>query len=186
MSYFTLFLIAFSLALDAFAVSISAGLTQKKVSYLKSLSLALTFGIFQAIMPVLGWLGWISVKWYIEAYDHWIAFLLLGAIGANMIHEALGEEDTKKRDYFRLSSLLTLGVATSIDALVIGISFALLPINIVESVMIIGLVTFLFCFTWVSLWRRFGHHFGQKAEIIGWIILILIGSKILIEHLFFS
>ena len=186
MSHFTIFLIAFSLALDAFAVSISAWLTQKKVNYLKSLSLAFTFGLFQAIMPVIGWLWGVSVKSYIEAYDHWIAFILLGAIGANMIHESLSDDEVEKRDYFHVTSLLTLGIATSIDALVIGISFALLPMNLLESVMIIWLVTFILCFIWVSLWHKFGHHFGKKAEIIWGIILITIGTKILIEHLFFS
>ena len=185
MSLFTIFLIAFSLALDAFAVSVSAWLTEKKINIWKSLSLAFTFWLFQAVMPVLGWLGGVSVKSYIEDYDHWIAFILLGLIGINMIYEAFSKDEEEKRDYFHMTSLLTLWVATSIDALIIGISFALLPIKMVSSVMIIGLVTFVLCFIWVILWNRFGHLFEKKAEMFGGFILIAIGTKILVEHIFF-
>lgn len=146
MSLLSLLLISCSLAMDAFAVSLSAGFSLKKIRIQKAFFLALTFGIFQAIMPLIGWIGGLSIRDWIVPVDHWIAFLLLGGIGANMIKEALSPDEEEKRDYFSLRSLMTLGVATSIDALAIGISFALLPVDISLAVVLIGLVTFILCF----------------------------------------
>lgn len=185
MSLISLLLISFSLAMDAFAVSVSAGFTIRKVRVKQALLLAFTFGIFQAMMPLIGWMGGYSIRSYIEPIDHWIAFILLGFIGVNMIREALSDDEDTKRDYLSFRSLMTLGVATSIDALAVGISLALLPVDILTAVYTIWSITFILCLLWVYIGARFGHIFEKKAEIAGGIILILIGSKILTEHLFF-
>lgn len=171
--------------MDAFAVSISAWLSQKKIFLRQAFFLALCFWAYQAVMPLIGWLGGVSVRVYIESFDHWIAFGLLGALGAKMIYEAISEDDEKVKDYFSPSSLMILGFATSIDALAVGISLALMPVNILYAVYMIGWVTFFLCFLGVYIGKRFGHIFEKKAEILGWVILIFIGTKILIEHLFF-
>lgn len=123
--------------MDAFAVSVSAGISLRKAIFWKSFFLAGVFAIFQAIMPLIGWAGGYSIRNILEPIDHWVAFLLLGFIGVNMIREALAGDDEDKKDYFSLRSLMTLGIATSIDALAVGISFALLPIDILTTVCII-------------------------------------------------
>ena len=183
MSPISLLLIAFSLAMDAFAVSLSAGFSSKNIYFRKAFFLALTFGVFQAIMPLIGWIWGLSIRDWIEPVDHWIAFLLLGGIGVNMIREAFSPDEEEKRDYFSFRSLMTLGLATSIDALAVGISLALLPVNISLAVGLIGIVTGVFCFLGVYIGKRFGHILWNKAEIIGGLILIGIGTKILIEHI---
>ncbi len=183
MSSISLLFVSFSLAMDAFAVSLSAGFSAKKIHFRQALFLALTFGIFQAVMPLIGWLWWLSIQSWIEPIDHWIAFFLLGGIGINMIKEAFSGDEEEKRDYFSFRSLMTLGIATSIDALAIGISFALLPVDIVLAIGLIGIVTAILCLLWVYIWKKFGHIFWSKAEIIGGIILMGIGTKILIEHI---
>ncbi len=170
--------------MDAFAVSISAGFSSKKIHPRSVLLLALTFWLFQAIMPLIGWVGGLSIRDWIDPADHWIAFLLLGGIGVNMIKEAFSEDKEEKRDYFAFRSLMTLGLATSIDALAIGISLALLPVNIFLAIGLIGIVTWVFCFLGVYIGKRFGHILWNKAEIIGGVILIAIGTKILVEHIF--
>lgn len=185
MSLLSILLISFSLAMDAFAVSVSAGLSSRKASIFSVVLLAGTFGIFQAVMPLIGWVWGYSIREYIEPIDHWIAFLLLGFIGINMIREALQGDDEEKKEYFSFRSLMTLGLATSIDALAVGISLAIIPVNILIAVCIIWGITFLLCFGWVYVGMRFGHIFEKKAEILWGIILLLIGSKILAEHLFF-
>lgn len=185
MSFLSIFFISISLAMDAFAVSISAGLSQKRVLLRQAFVLALCFWVYQAVMPLIGWVGWVSVREYIEPIDHWIAFVLLGALGVKMIYEALSDDEESVRDYFSLRSLMILGFATSIDALAVGISLALMPVDILHAVYMIGWVTFVLCFFGVYIGKRFGHIFEKKAEILGWLILIAIGTKILIEHLFF-
>lgn len=182
MSYLSLLLISISLAMDAFAVSVSAGFTLRKVLFKQALILAATFGVFQAIMPLIGWIGWLSIRSFIEPIDHWVAFILLAGLGSRMIYEALQDEDEEKRDYLSIKSLLTLGLATSIDALAVGISLALLPVNILMAVSMIGIVTAVICLAGVYLWARFWHIFEKKAEIAGGLILIAIGTKILLEH----
>lgn len=182
MSYFSLLLISISLAMDAFAVSVSAGFTVKWVRFFQAIFLAATFGIFQAVMPLIGWAGWYSIRGLIEPVDHWIAFILLSGLGARMINEALQDDEEEKRDYFSFKSLLTLGIATSIDALAIGVSFALLPINILMAISMIGIITTVLCLAGVYIGARFWHIFEKKAEIAGGLILIAIGTKILLEH----
>lgn len=182
MSLFSLLLISISLAMDAFAVSVSAGFTLRKVLFRQALLLAATFGVFQAIMPLIGWIGWLSIRWLIEPIDHWVAFILLGGLGIRMMYEALQDDEDEKRDYLSTRSLLTLWVATSIDALAIGISFALVPVNILMAVSMIGIVTAVMCFMGVYIGARFWHIFEKKAEIVGGLILIVIGAKILLEH----
>ncbi len=185
MSYFSLLLISFSLAMDAFAVSISAGITFRKVLFRQAFLLACTFWVFQAIMPFLWWLGWYLVHDLIELWSSWIAFFLLAWIGWNMIREAHSENEDERQDYLSLKSLFLLGIATSIDALAVGIGFALLPIHIGIAVLMIGIITFFLCFIWVYIGARFWHVFEKKAEILGGVLLIGLGVKILVEYLFF-
>lgn len=172
--------------MDAFAVSIAAGFARRNVLVRQAFLLACTFWWFQALMPLIGWLWWQSIRDIIEPIDHWVAFFLLSILGANMIRESLSHEtdSEEKRDYFGWKSLWVLGIATSIDALIIGISLALLPVDIWNMIWLIGGVTFVFCFAWVYIGARFGHIFEKKAEIVGWLILIGMGIKILLEHLF--
>ncbi len=184
MTLFSLLLISISLSMDAFAVSVSAGCTFRKVVFRQAFLLALTFGVFQAMMPLIGWFAGSAVHDIIEVWSSWIAFILLGGIGINMIREALSDEEEGKRDYLSFMALLTLWVATSIDALAVGVSFALLPVDIIFAITIIGLVTFPLCLAWVYIGARFGHIFEKKAEIVGGIILIVMGMKIIGEHLF--
>lgn len=185
MSYISLLFVSFSLAMDAFAVSISAGITFRKVVFRQAFLLACTFWVFQAVMPFLWWLGWYLVHDFIEIWSSWIAFFLLAWIGWNMIREALLENEDEIQDYFSFKSLFFLGIATSIDALAVGIGFALLPMHIGIAIAMIWIITFLFCFAWVYIGARFWHIFEKKAEILWGVLLIGIGSKILIEHLFF-
>ncbi len=182
MSLFTLILISISLAMDAFAVSISAGLSQKKIQLKQAILLASVFGIFQAVMPLVWWAGWLSLEWYIYSIGDWIAAFLLFILGGKMIYEWVAENEEEKRDYFSFGSLMTLGIATSIDALAVGVSFALLPVNILWAIGLIWGITFCICLMWVLLGTKFGHIFDKKAEILWGMILIIIASKILLEH----
>lgn len=183
MSFFSLLLIAFSLAMDAFAVSVTAGCTSKRVRLSRALALAGIFGLFQGLMPLLGWLGAQSVAGFIEPIDHWIAFGLLSFLGVNMLREAWSHESEKSRDYFSISSLLVLGIATSIDALAVGVSLALVSVDILLAIAMIAGVTALLCLGGVYLGARFGQIFGQKALILGGLILIAMGSSILWKHI---
>ncbi|MFB0502644.1 MAG: manganese efflux pump MntP family protein [Candidatus Bathyarchaeia archaeon] len=180
----TTLLIAFGLAMDSFAVSITSGLTMKNPRVRNALKIAVFFGSFQAFMPVLGWLAGISILDLISGVDHWIALGLLSLIGCKMIYEssrieASGKELNPLNGYV----LLTLSVATSIDALAIGISLAFLRIPIVTPILIIGIVTFLLSFLGVYAGSRIGHFLERKIETLGGLILIGIGMKILVEHL---
>jgi putative Mn2+ efflux pump MntP len=177
-------LISFSLAMDCFAVSIAAGSTTNKPKILDSLKIGLFFGLFQALMPLIGWFIGFSFKEIIENIDHWIAFLLLAAIGIKMLYEAFKNKDNrKKNDITRMPVLLILSVATSIDALVVGISLPLLNVPLYLAIILIGSFAFLFSVTGYFLGRKIGKVIGNKAEILGGLILIGIGIKILIEHL---
>lgn len=182
-------LIAVALSMDAFAVSITIGCTMKRFRLKHAFTVGLFFGFFQAIMPVIGWLAGIGFSKFIEKIDHWIAFVLLAFIGLKMIYEAVkmkdGEDNNK--DYFKFTTLLILSIATSIDALAVGVTFSILQMYIISPVIIIGLITFCFSFFGVLLGCKTSKHlFENKIEVIGGIILILIGLKILIEHLFFQ
>ncbi len=185
MDTLTIVLIAFGLAMDAFAVSIASGLTIKDNRKQAALLTAVFFGGFQMLMPVIGWAIGLSLQGIISGIDHWIAFGLLAFIGAKMIYEALKndtEETTKKT--LKLHTLLTLAVATSIDALMVGLSFAFLQTSILLPVAVIGIVTFTLSFCGFYFGGYLGKKFGHRIEIIGGLILIAIGLRILLEHLF--
>lgn len=182
-----LLLIAVGLSMDAFAVSICKGLGMKKVNLKVAFVLALFFGGFQALMPLIGWALGNQFLWLISPIDHWIAFVLLAVIGGKMLWEALhdeeGEDDGKPADKIDLGEFFILAVATSIDALAVGISFAALAVDIVPSILIIGVVTFCFTIAGVFVGNFFGSRYEKPASIVGGVVLILIGLKILLEHL---
>lgn len=184
MGFFELFTIAVALAMDAFAVSVCKGLSTDKLKVRHYFLIGLWFGGFQAAMPALGYLLGSTFESYITAIDHWIAFILLALIGANMIREALGGDDETVAPSFAVAAMLPLAVATSIDALAVGITFALLPdVNIFVAVGLIGATTFLISAAGLRIGNIFGAKFKKPAEIAGGAILILMGVKILIEHL---
>lgn len=182
-----LLLIAVGLSMDAFAVSICKGLGMKKVDVKVAVVLALFFGGFQGLMPLIGWALGSQFLWLIAPIDHWIAFGLLAVIGGKMIWEALhdeeGEDDGKPADCIDLGEFFILAVATSIDALAVGISFAALSVDIVPSVLLIGIVTFAFSIGGVFVGNYFGARYEKPATITGGVVLILIGLKVLLEHL---
>lgn len=181
MNYFELFLIAVGLAMDAFAVSLCKGLEMKRFQFSRALFLGGLFGLFQALMPLAGFYLSKNFVQYIEGFDHWIAFLLLVFIGGKMMKEARREEENSG---FSLGELLVLAVATSIDALAVGVTFAVLPkIDIRFAALSIGGVTAVLCVLAVGIGHKFGTKIGSKAEYSGGIILILLGCKILLEHL---
>ncbi|MDE7012571.1 MAG: manganese efflux pump MntP family protein [Mailhella sp.] len=182
MNYFELFLIAVGLAMDAFAVSLCKGLEMKRFQFSRALFLGGLFGLFQALMPLAGFYLSKNFVQHIEGFDHWIAFLLLLFIGGKMIKEARREEE--ENSGFSLGELLVLAVATSIDALAVGVTFAILPkIDIRFAALSIGGVTVVLCVLAVGIGHKFGTKIGSKAEYSGGIILILLGCKILLEHL---
>lgn len=177
-------LIAVGLSMDAFAVSISSGLNLDRFRLGYALRIAIFFGGFQAIMPVAGFAAGLSVRDLMAGSDHWVAFALLAFIGAKMIFDALfGRKDGQRTNGHSLATLLALSVATSIDALAVGISFSLLGIGIILPACIIGIVTFLFSLVGVVIGRKAGHRLQGTAEVLGGAILIVIGLKILLEHL---
>ncbi len=185
MTFISIIIIAFGLAMDAFAVSITSGICIKELKVKHALKIALFFGAFQGAMPLIGWVLSIKFKAYIESIDHWVSFILLVFIGIKMIHEALkiDEEENCRRNPLDFKVLTILSIATSIDALVIGVSFAFLEVNILYAAIIIAIITFLCCFIGVIMGKKFGQLFNNKAEIFGGVILVLMGIKILIEHL---
>lgn len=179
-----LILLAAGLSMDAFAVSICKGLAMQKISIKKMGIVGLWFGGFQALMPFIGYFLGSALERYITNFDHWIAFVLLGAIGANMIKESLSKDDEKEDDSLDFKTMLLLAIATSIDALAVGITFALLPnVNIVAAISFIGLFTFFTSAAGVKIGNVFGIKYKSKAEFAGGFILIVIGTKILLEHL---
>ena len=179
----TIVLIAVGLAMDAFAVSIVTGSVYRELHIKHALRMALFFGGFQAAMPIIGSLAGLGLRDYISAYDHWIAFGLLAFVGGKMIYEAFKIEQAEKRlDPSNLLVLLTLSVATSIDALAVGFTLSLLATSIAVAVTIIGVITFGLSYAGISIGKRFGHFFESKIEILGGLILIAIGLKILIGH----
>ncbi len=184
MDTLTLLLIAFGLSMDAFAVSISNGMTIRQQRTNHAIRIGLFFGFFQALMPLLGWSAGLSLRDLISGVDHWIAFGLLSLIGCKMIYESMKMDGQKKEvPTLSLPMLLMLSIATSIDALAVGISFALLNISIVTPIIVIGTVTFILSFLGVLIGNKAGHFFERNIEVIGGLILIGIGIKILIEHL---
>jgi putative Mn2+ efflux pump MntP len=176
-------LLAVGLAMDAFTVSICKGLSMKKMNWKKAIIIAFYFGVFQAIMPVLGYFLGTTFESLITKFDHWVAFILLLAIGGNMIKESFDKEDEKKNDKVDFKTMVILALATSIDALAIGITFAFLDVNLALAVSIIGIITFIISIFGVKIGNRFGNKYQNKAELAGGIILVLLGIKILLEHL---
>lgn len=187
MSFWPLFLIALGVSADAFAVALSKGLHLRRFTLGNTLLIAGAFGVFQAVMPVIGYLLGVGFSAYIETFDHWVAFGLLTAIGGKMLWEALhgdDEDDEVDTDRVDLKELSVLALATSIDALAVGVTFAFLPnVPIVWAVVLVGLTTFVIAFAGVALGHRVGHRFGKPAEIAGGLILIAMGVKILADHL---
>ena len=183
MGFVELLIIAIGLAMDAFAVSIGKGLSVRSICPRHALSVGLWFGGFQALMPLVGFLVGISFASLVTDIDHWIAFLLLAIIGFNMIREAMhGDNEEDPKPDFSFMNMLTLAIATSIDALAVGVSFAFLGVNIWWAIAVIGVVTMLLSMLGLKVGNIFGCKYKSKAEIAGGIILILIGLKILIEH----
>ena len=184
MKFFEIILIAIGLSMDAFAVSITSGVTINNLKVKHALKIAAFFGIFQAVMPLIGYLAGISLNKYITSYDHWIAFILLAFIGGKMIYEGFQIEKCEmNKDCLNSVTLLVLAIATSIDALAVGVVFSSLSISVLMPVAIIGLTTFVVCFAGVYIGDKFGSFFEKKMELIGGAVLILIGIKILVEHL---
>lgn len=185
MGFFELFLIGVGLSMDAFAVSVCKGLGMTRVNRRSALLLGVFFGGFQAIMPLIGYLLGSRFAASIERFDHWIAFMLLALIGANMVKESREQADeTAKSDGdISLRELITLAVATSIDALAVGVSFAFLGVDILPAVALIGCTTFVLSLVGVWVGNLFGARYKSRAELAGGVILILIGLKILFEHL---
>jgi putative Mn2+ efflux pump MntP len=182
----TIFLIAVGLAMDAFAVSITNGITTQNNRRKYALLTAVSFGGFQMLMPTIGYFAGLSLESVITQVDHWVAFGLLAFIGSKMIYDAVKKDgDEKTQDNLKLHTLLTLSIATSIDALMVGLSFAFLQTSILWPVLIIGVVTFLLSLTGFFCGCHLGRLFGNKIKILGGLILIAIGLRILLEHLFF-
>lgn len=180
-------LIGLGLSMDAFAVSVSNGINIKAEKFKNALEAGIFFGVFQAFMPLIGWAVGINLKSFISSFDHWVAFGLLALIGLKMIHESSKLKRIKnKTNLFGIKVLFMLAVATSLDALIIGVSFAFINVPIFTAAIIIGIITFTLSFIGVLMGNRFGAFFGKKAEIIGGLILILIGTKILLQHLFLN
>lgn len=184
MSIVELFLIAVGLSMDAFAVAVCKGLSMQKCTVKKAAIVGAWFGVFQGGMPLLGYILGVQFKEIITSIDHWIAFVLLCLIGGNMIREALSEDEEEAcSESLDGKTMFGLAVATSIDALAVGVTFAFLQVSIVPAVSFIGVVTFVLSMIGVKVGNVFGEKYSSKAEIAGGVILILLGLKILLEHL---
>ena len=183
MSLLELFILAVGLSMDAFAVSVCKGLSVRRGSMKQALTVGIWFGGFQALMPFLGYLLGITFSSLITNVDHWIAFVLLAFIGFNMIREARSEEENESNDRFDFKTMLPLAVATSIDALAVGVTFAFLQVNIVPAVSFIGCITFILSAIGLKAGNIIGAKNRSRAEFAGGLVLILMGIKILLEHL---
>lgn len=183
MEIYEILLIGIGLAMDAFAVSICKGLSMKKMNWKNAVIIALYFGVFQALMPLIGYFLGITFESIVTTFDHWVAFALLTLIGGGMIKESFDDEDDKKNDRVDFKTMVVLAIATSIDALAVGITFAFFDVNIVLAVSIIGIITFIISVLGVKIGNRFGDKYQNKAQLMGGIILVLLGFKILLEHL---
>ncbi|MCE1188354.1 MAG: manganese efflux pump MntP family protein [Ignavibacteria bacterium] len=184
MSFTEVILLALSLALDAFAVSISCGSNGSLRGRRESVRLAFHFGIFQALMPVIGWFVGYSIKDFVIAYDHWLALVMLSAIGAKMLYEAFTRsEEEIPMNAAKGWTMVSLSVATSIDALIVGVTLAFLRINVYYPAVIIGIITSILSLIGIKLGRKLNERFGKIMEFVGGIVLILLGVKILLEHI---
>lgn len=182
MQFYEIVILSIGLAMDAFAVSICKGLSLGKIKLRHSVKAGLWFGGFQGLMPLVGYLLASLFVGYIDQFDHWIAFVLLFLIGGNMIREVFGAEEKQNSD-MGVKTMLLLAIATSIDALAVGVTFAFLDVNIVLAVLSIGVITFIFSAAGIKIGSLFGSKYQKKAEFVGGVILILIGLKILLEGL---
>lgn len=184
MDLVTIVLISIGLAMDAFAVSVCKGLSMKKLEIKKALIIGFYFGLFQGVMPAIGFLLGVNFSSLVEAVDHWIAFILLSFIGGKMIKEALSKEQSSCDDDVSFKKMVVLAIATSIDALAVGITFAFLKSEyVLLSFLLIGIITFILSVIGVKIGNVFGDKYEKKAEFAGGLILILLGFKILLEHL---
>ncbi len=186
MGIIEIFLISIGLAMDAFSVSVCKGLSMNKLDAKKAIIIAIYFGVFQGIMPLIGYFLGTAFESLISEIDHWIAFSLLVFIGANMVGEAFASDSKTSNENVDFKTMFILALATSIDALTIGVTFAFLDVNILLAATIIGVVTFLLSLMGVKIGNRFGSKYEAKAEILGGIILVFMGIKILVEHMFLA
>ncbi len=186
MTFVELLIIAVGLAMDAFAVSICKGLSVRKIRPRHAFSTAMWFGGFQALMPLIGYFVGISFADFVTDVDHWIAFVLLALIGSNMVKESREKDEVEACPDFSFRKMLALAVATSIDALAVGVTFAFLKINIWTAALVIGVTTAAISGAGLKIGNIFGSRYKSKAELVGGIILIAMGARILVEHLFFA
>ena len=187
MGVFEILFIALSMAMDAFAVSLGVGANRQSEGVRPTFRISFHFGLFQFLLPVIGWFAGLTVASYIKAYDHWVAFALLVFVGGRMIHSGFGnEEETSKKDPSRGWTMVLLSVAVSIDALAIGLSLALVNVDIWVPAVVIGIVTGLVSLLGLRLGSGLGRKFGKRMEVIGGVVLIIIGVRILISHLFLA
>lgn len=182
-SFVEIFIISVSLAMDALSVSIAGGISAKRSKTIDAFKVALFFGGFQALMPVIGWLVGTVLQSYVSAYGHWIAFFLLGGIGVNMIRISFQKREEEKKNIVKTNTLMLLAIATSIDALIVGITLHVLAVPFIIAILIIGTITFILCFFGYLFGNILGKFFGKRFEIIGGIALIGIGLKIVLEHI---
>lgn len=183
MGLIELCILSIGLAMDAFAVSVCKGLSMKRMKWKNAIIIGAYFGYFQALMPALGYLLGYNFQDRIYNIDHWIAFILLGVIGINMIKEAISKENDVHNDSVKFKEMIVLAIATSIDALAVGITFAFLNVNLILAISLIGIITFIISVLGVKVGNIFGDKYEKKAEFAGGIILIFLGIKILVEHL---
>ena len=183
MGIIELVILSVGLAMDAFAVAVCKGLSMPKMDWKKASIIGTYFGIFQALMPFIGYLLGVNFQEQIVSIDHWVAFILLGFIGLNMIKEAVSKEKEAANDSIKFRDMVILAIATSIDALAVGITFAFLKVNVGLAVSLIGIITFAISVIGVKIGNVFGCKYEKKAELAGGLILILLGVKILLEHL---
>lgn len=178
-----LLLLSIGLAMDAFAVSVCKGISMKKMNWKKACIIGLYFGGFQALMPMLGYFLGATFEGFVTSVDHWIAFVLLAIIGGNMIKESFNKETENCNDDTSFKTMIILAIATSIDALAVGITFAFLKVNLLLAISLIGVTSFILSVIGTKIGNRFGDKYENLAELIGGVILILLGLKILLEHL---
>lgn len=186
MTLLSIIILAIGLCMDSFAVSLTSGTLMQPFTLRRACKFALILALFQGLMPVVGWLLGVGFRSLIESIDHWIALGLLLYLGGRMIIEATGNEEQESFDPCCTRTAMTMGLATSIDAMAVGISLTFLHVNIIQSAIIIGITTFIFSLAGLYIGKKVGSYLKKGAEIIGGIILILIGVKICIEHLFFA
>ena len=182
MGILEILLVSIGLAMDAFAVSICKGLSMKKMNWKNAIIVGLYFGIFQGLMPIIGYFLGSTFESFVTQIDHWIAFGLLGFIGINMLKEAFSKDSENCNDSIDFKTMIILAIATSIDALAVGITFAFLKVNVILAATMIGVLTFLISVLGIKIGNKFGDKYERKAETVGGLILIFMGIKILLEH----